>query len=111
MHGPSFWIDVFRWFHIGCLQQTVFRQGWGEHIIPCLPSSQSPADLRSYFPGGSMSRRLSHTSRVFVLLVVTAACGIYASAQVSREAPDLVPTGKGWGEAVAHSSQAGKNAS
>jgi hypothetical protein len=46
-----------------------------------------------------------NVSRQKISLLVIAACLVVstASAQVSRSAPDLVPTGKGWGESVEHS--------
>ena len=54
-----------------------------------------------------MNSRLSTSLRI---LTVTALLAIasYMTAQVSRTAPDLVPTGKGWGEAVDHSNNANK---
>src|SRR5437868_5581305 len=42
---------------------------------------------------------------LLVCMIVSA-----ASAQVSRSAPDLVPTGKGWGESVEHSAGKAKPA-
>jgi hypothetical protein len=46
-----------------------------------------------------------NVSRQKISLLVIAACLVVstASAQVSRSAPDLVPTGKGWGQSVEHS--------
>jgi hypothetical protein len=51
-----------------------------------------------------------NVSRQKISMLIIAACLVIstASAQVSRSAPDLVPTGKGWGEAVEHSNAAGK---
>lgn len=41
--------------------------------------------------------------RNILLAATLLATTTYMSAQVSREAPDLVPTGKGWGQSVDHS--------
>jgi hypothetical protein len=49
-----------------------------------------------------VSLRSSISLRIFTLAVLLSVAG-YMAAQVSRTAPDLVPTGKGWGEAVDHS--------
>jgi hypothetical protein len=44
----------------------------------------------------------------FKTSLVVLALSLASYAQVSRQAPDLKPTGKGWGEAVEHSNAGGK---
>lgn len=54
----------------------------------------------------SLMKHLHRITTTAILAVVITALTTFASAQVSRTAPDLVPTGKGWGEASSHSNNA-----
>jgi len=51
--------------------------------------------------------RTSISLRILAVIALLSVAA-YMSAQVARTAPDLVPTGKGWGEAVDHSNNANK---
>jgi hypothetical protein len=51
--------------------------------------------------------RISISLRILAVIALLSVAA-YMSAQVVREAPELAPTGKGWGEAVDHSNNANK---
>ena len=52
-----------------------------------------------------MSRRLARLMITVTLFALTFSCAVSLSAQTTRDADDLVPTGKGWGEKVEHAPQ------
>lgn len=56
-----------------------------------------------------MNVRTSISLRILAVIALLSVAA-YMSAQVARTAPDLVPTGKGWGEAVDHSNGNNGNA-
>ncbi len=52
-----------------------------------------------------MTERFRHTCHKLLIGIAVLTSTMYLQAQVAQTAPDLVPTGKGWGEAAAHAPQ------